>query len=130
MRKLINLSDKAAITLSITCALHCILLPIILIILPSVSGYLIFDDSHFHVWILYAVIPISIFAISLGYHHHRDSLTFIISAIGMSILIFGALFAHDLIGHEGEVAVTLLGSILIAISHLRNLRFRRSSKCE
>jgi len=48
--------DKMAIGLSMICTLHCLMLPIALVILPSLSAS-IFGDEGFHQWLLMAVIP-------------------------------------------------------------------------
>ena len=42
-------SDKLAIGLSLTCAIHCIALPFLLIGLPSFAA-LNLDNEAFHVW--------------------------------------------------------------------------------
>lgn len=128
MNKFINASDKAAIVLSFLCVLHCIALPIILIILPSVSSLLAFDNERFHLWLVFAVIPISVFAIISGYFHHRQTSVVLLGAIGLLVLIGAALFAHDTMGEKGEVIFTLLGSALIAFGHVRNFRLRRDKR--
>ena len=125
MKKLLDAGDKTAIALSFVCVLHCIALPIILIILPSVASILAFDDESFHLWLTFAVIPISLFAIIFGYIHHRRAGVFLVSAIGMLILITSAIFAHDLMGEKMEVFATLFGSALIAVGHIKNFRLRR-----
>ncbi|WP_395338481.1 MerC domain-containing protein [Ningiella sp. W23] len=129
MNKLIDAGDKTAIALSFVCVLHCIALPLILIILPSVSGFLAFDDESFHIWVAFAVIPISLFAILSGYLHHRRTSVFLVSAIGMLILIGTAIFGHYIFGEKGEVIATLFGSALIAFGHLRNFRLRQTKPC-
>lgn len=134
MNKLVNVTmnatDKAAIALSSICMVHCIVLPILLIALPSVSSLLAFNDERFHFWLLYAVVPISVFAIAAGYLHHRQARIFFISALGMLCLIGAALYGHDVLGDIGEVGLTIFGSLLIAYGHLRNLRSRRRKLCK
>jgi drug/metabolite transporter (DMT)-like permease len=130
MKKLLNASDKTAIASSFVCVLHCIALPLILIFLPSVSGLIVFSDERFHLWLVIAVAPISIFAITTGYFHHRRTSIFFISAIGMLILLSAAIFGHDTFGEKGEVIVTLIGSVLIAFGHISNFRLRRATSYE
>lgn len=130
MNKFIDVSDKAAIVLSFLCVLHCIALPLILIILPTVSGLLVLDDERFHQWLVFAVIPISVFAIITGYFHHRRANVFLIGAIGLLMFVGAALFAHDTIGEKGEVIFTLIGSALIAFGHVRNFQLRKDKRCD
>ncbi|MGB3726049.1 MAG: MerC domain-containing protein [Glaciecola sp.] len=128
MSKFLSMSDKTAIGLSMLCVVHCIATPIVLLALPSISGLLAFDHEIFHTWLLFAVIPISLFAIILGYFHHRRVSVFVISALGMLALIAAAVLGHSMLGEFGEVGLTLLGSVLITLAHLRNLNFRMALK--
>lgn len=130
MKKLIGASDKAAIVLSFMCVLHCLALPVILIILPSVSSLLAFSDERFHLWLVFAVIPVSVFAIISGYLHHRHSNVVWLGAIGLLMLVGAALFAHDILGEKGEVIFTLVGSVLVACSHFRNLQLSTKKRYE
>lgn len=126
MSKFIDSTDKAAIVLSMLCVVHCVALPVVLIVLPSVSGLLAFDDEVFHIWLLFAVIPISLFATLTGYFHHRRKSVLSIGLAGMVALVLAAVVGHDLFGHTAEVVMTIVGSGLIAYAHLRNLSLRRS----
>ncbi len=130
MKKLLNASEKTAIASSFVCVLHCMALPLILIVLPSVSGLLVFSDERFHLWLVIAVAPISIFAITTGYFHHRRTSIFFISAIGMLIPLSAAIFGHDTLDEKGEVRVPFIGSVLIAFGHISNFRLRRATAYE
>ena len=120
-----QISDKAAIGLSALCLVHCIFLPFLLVLIPPVSGLMALDDEAFHVWLLFAVVPISIFALMMGYFHHRNRRVFLIGAVGLALLTFAALAGHDILGESGEVVLTVIGSLIIAFSHLRNFYLRR-----
>ena len=70
MKQAININyDKIAISFSVVCALHCLLLPIAVIFLPSISATF-FGTEDFHKTLLYFVIPSSIIALSLGCKMH------------------------------------------------------------
>jgi hypothetical protein len=126
MSKIIDIGDKSAVVLSIACTLHCIATPLLLVMLPSISGILAFDPEALHLWLLYAVIPISLFAMIAGYfHHHRASIS-LVSLLGMLSLIGAVIFGHDIMGGLGEVILTVIGSMLIAVGHIKNLMVRRS----
>lgn len=124
MRFWTNTADKLAIGLSVLCTIHCLLLPILLFSIPTISGVLAIDDEMFHRWLLFAVIPISLFAVIAGYIHHKNYLVSLISSTGMAVLIVAAVFGHDIFGDIGEVLLTAMGSLLVAYGHLRNLRLR------
>ena len=59
------LTDKFAISLSVLCAMHCLMLPILLVVLPSLTA-LNLQNEAFHLWMLATVSP-SVFT-----HYQRD----------------------------------------------------------
>jgi|TARA_B110000238_G_scaffold162056_1_gene176258 hypothetical protein len=114
------LSDKLAIGFSIVCVAHCLVLPILLILLPPFSGLFALDDEMFHQWMLYAVLPISIAALMMGYLHHRSFKVFVVGSIGLALIILSTALGHDVLGNTGEVVLSMLGSMIIAFGHFRN----------
>jgi hypothetical protein len=130
VNKLFNASDKIAIGLSFMCVLHCIALPLTLVAMPSVTSLLALNDERFHLWLVFAVIPISLFAVLLGYLHHKRLNVLLISAVGLSMLVGAAMFGHEVLGEKGEVVLTLFGAVLIAFSHISNFRLRRNKSCD
>jgi hypothetical protein len=129
MTKFQQTSDKAAVGLSFLCVVHCLLFPTLLILLPPLSGLFALDDTLFHQWLIFAVVPISSIALTMGYVHHRNSRVFFIGALGLMHLIFAAFLGHDVLGEYGEVALTVLGSSIIAFGHIRNYQLGRQQKC-
>lgn len=125
LKKLINCADRTAIILSTLCVVHCIALPIILIAIPTVNGLAFFSDETFHLWLLYGVIPISVGAIGLGYLHHRSTQVLAFAALGLTILMLVSIVGHDILSHGGEVVASVIGSVLIAFAHLKNLHHRQ-----
>ena len=130
MNKLINVSDKVAIGLSFMCVLHCIALPVILIFLPIVTSLLALNDERFHLWLVFAVIPISLFAIVSGYLHHKHSSVLLVSLFGLAMLMAAVMFEHGVLGEKGEVILTLLGSGLVACGHIANIWFKKSTQAQ
>jgi hypothetical protein len=120
MTKLQMLSDKLAMGFSIACVVHCLVLPILLILLPPFSGLFALDDEMFHQWMLYAVLPISIAALMMGYLRHRSYKVFVVVSIGLTLIILSTTLGHDVLGETGEVVLSILGSMIIAFGHFRN----------
>ena len=99
-------SDKLSICLSLCCILHCIALPVIILMIPSFASLWINNEKVHVILVLFAV-PISLFAMakSLRIHHNYKCIS--LAVIGLSLLI-GAIFMHDInfgsesshIGHE------------------------------
>ena len=101
-------SDKLSICLSLCCILHCIALPVIILMIPSFASLWINNEKVHVILVLFAV-PISLFAMakSLRLHHNYKCIS--LAIIGLSLLVV-AIFMHDInfgsenhIGHE-EVA--------------------------
>ena len=118
--------DKAAIGLSFACALHCLMVPLLLVLFPSgaMSGL---QDERIHLGLLAFIIPISVFSLTLGCRLHRSLAVVALGVAGVCILIFSALLAHDIGGESLETAGTLLGSGIIVLSHALNFKFCRSA---
>ncbi|MDO6566980.1 MerC domain-containing protein [Alteromonas sp. 1_MG-2023] len=125
-----KISDKAAIALSMLCVVHCLLLPVLLLLLPALAGALAFDDALFHKTLLFFVVPISVVALMMGYFYHRNHTMLLIGGVGLSLLILAVVLGHDILGEYGEVVLTVIGSSFIAFSHIRNLRLRRQTESD
>ena len=120
--------DKAAIGLSLFCAVHCLLLPVALVILPTIAATT-FGEERFHQWMLVAVLPVSMLALTLGCRQHRQLSVAILGFGGLLTLIIVALFGHDLVGEVGEKTLSVLGAALLASSHFRNHRLCQKRRC-
>ena len=114
-------SDKLSICLSLCCILHCIALPVIILMIPSFASLWINNEKVHVILVLFAV-PISLFAMakSLRVHHNYKCIS--LAVIGLSLLV-SAIFMHDInfgteshIGHE-EVAHHEEAGHKDAISH-------------
>jgi len=114
-------ADRTAIGLSFICAIHCLLLPIAVAALPSAT-LVGLEDELFHRLLLIVVLPVSAFALMSGLRRHHNRAVLVIGVAGLTVLIVGAAFGHDLFGETGERIVTLVGSALVALGHFRNFQ--------
>lgn len=123
-------ADKAAIGLSLLCAIHCLALPVAAVLLPSVVA-LGFEDESFHLWIAIVAIPVSAFALCLGCGRHRRLGVLYTGLLGLLILCLTALVGHEYLGEFRERLFTLSGATLIAVSHVKNFRLcHQESVCD
>ena len=121
--------DGLAISLSFICAVHCLFTPSFVILAPSLLS-ITFDNEFIHYLILILAIPVSVFALSIGFKSHK-SLSMVFSGfLGISILLFAVLFGNNLLGETGEKALTLLGSVIVAFAHFRNLKVCKELDCD
>jgi drug/metabolite transporter (DMT)-like permease len=129
MKQLQTIADKTAISLSFICTLHCLAVPFAVALLPTFATINLEGDA-FHLWMLIAVIPTSLLALSMGCKKHRDYRVLLLGITGLSLLILAAFFDHDLLGESAETAVTVLGACIIVAGHLLNHRLCEHSRCE
>ena len=67
-----KISDKLSIGVSLLCVLHCLFFPSFLIIFSSFLS-LTLDSELIHYILLFIVVPISIFALTVGLKNHNNS---------------------------------------------------------
>ena len=120
--------DRSAIFLSVICAMHCLAVPLSVVMVPMASTYW-FADEHFHFLLLYLVLPTSALAICLGCRRHRTFRVIAWGSAGLGLLVVGALLGHDGLGELGEKGLTLLGAGFVVLAHVHNFRLCRQSQC-
>jgi len=121
-------ADKIAMSLSMICAIHCLLLPVIILTMPTLAATMLGDEA-FHTILLYFVIPTSLFSLSMGCKRHRNKKILAAGFIGLSVLILTQILGHDILGETGEKISTLVGSLFIIVSHFKNHQLCKSIQC-
>ncbi|MAS98040.1 MAG: MerC domain-containing protein [Pontiellaceae bacterium] len=140
----VHFFDKFAIFLSATCAIHCLLTPILIIFLPIV-GSSFFADANFHLWMLYLVMPTTAIAIFLGCKKHKDKIVITLSALGLLIVTVSTIYQYSLQADSGDcvicmsgghsisnplVWVNILAGALLISAHVRNYKLCRANHCK
>ena len=87
-------SDKLSICLSICCILHCIALPVIILMIPSFASLWINNEKVHVILVLFAV-PISLFAMAKSLRIHYNYKCISLAVIGLSLLV-SAIFMHNI----------------------------------
>lgn len=120
MKNALNINlDNIAIGFSVVCALHCLLLPIAVILSPAISATFL-GSEDFHKTLLYFVIPSSIIALSLGCKMHGKYNVYLYGIFGIATLLSAVFFGHDYFGETGERILTLLGAGIVSFGHFKN----------
>ena len=129
MRTTQEYSDKTAISLSVICLMHCLLMPSFLVLL---SGYvsLSYNNELVHYAILFLAIPISFYALLTGAKNHKSYTYLVWGLIGLFTLIFAVTLGVQLWGEFGEKLMTSMGAILVAFSHYKNYKLCREADCD
>ena len=121
-------SDKFAMSFSAICMIHCLFAPS-LIVLSYSSLALTLESELIHKVILLITIPVSIFAISLGYKNHTNNSIILTGIAGLTILI-SALLIGESIGENAELIMTVIGSMLVITCHYRNYKICKKINCD
>ena len=109
--------DKIGIILSIGCLIHCILTPLIIPMLP-LFGLAVEHEAFVHLILGSVVLTIAAITFIPGYLKHKD--IFIMIAGFSGALIVMATGIGELLSHESYTIFTVLGSIVLVISHYLN----------
>lgn len=105
---------------SLLCLIHCLALPLLLLLLPGVVGLFVQSEA-FHYLALAFVAPSAFAAFWLGYRRHR-SLPPTLFGLGGVICLIIALFPG--LAEGKELWVTVVGSLLLLTGHMINWRLR------
>ena len=145
--------DHLAIGMAAVCAIHCLLTPILIMAIPIIAtSFLVHQD--FHLWMIFLVLPTTVFAIFMGCRNHKDRAVAVLSAIGLSVLLFALIQERVYYASEGNAAfysanceicarditaepipmqagvwLNALGGFILASAHIRNFRLCRKSTC-
>lgn len=116
--------DKVGMFSSATCAVHCILLPFLITILPLYGLSFIVDES-FEIAMLLLSIILAILSLCLGYKTHKNKKMFFLFSAGISLLLLGR-FAHENNWGIGSLIILFLGGLMISGSHIINNKLCKS----
>ena len=108
--------------LSGLCVVHCLALPFLVVLLPFLGQ---FTDDHLHAELLIVVIPVSVVALAFGFRKHRQAGIVFAGAIALAIITISGTVAHSTFGLLADRLLTVIGSILLAVTHYRNFRLSR-----
>ena len=129
MKIMQEFSDKIAISLSMICLVHCLVLPSFLVIL---SGYftLSYENELVHYLLLLIAIPVSFYALINGARNHSNFIYLVSGITGIISLIFAVTMGVELWDESGEIVFTSIGASLVAFSHYKNYKLCREVECD
>jgi len=111
--------DASAVAISALCAIHCLALPVLLVLFPLLGATVMTDES-LHVMLLWVILPTSVIAIGLALPRHKDAWAIGLIGLGLLILVLGAFWAHDHAEPWVDTAMSVSGGAILAAGHIRN----------
>ena len=121
-------TDKFALSISLACVIHCFLAPSFVIL---TSGFLFtsINNELIHNIFLLIAVPLSLYALRLGYKNHNIVSYLYIGIAGLLMLVSAVLLGESFLGESGENIVTLMGAILVCYSHFKNYQACKNLDC-
>jgi hypothetical protein len=111
--------DRVAIGLSVACLVHCIALPVALLLAPTFGPVMLGTESPIHWVLLGLALPVSVYALWHGYRAHGQALGLWLGALGLLIMLVAVSHLFD---RSLETVLTVIGVSLLLVAHLLNLR--------
>ena len=115
------LYDGLAIAVSLICVVHCLLLPMLLLLLPALAAVFAIPEA-FHSWAIAFAVPIGAIALLVGYRRHHSVAPTLVVLPGLALLIVALLVAR---AAWIETTLTVVGALVLSIGHMLNLRAAR-----
>ncbi len=112
---------------SLLCAVHCAILPVVFVVLPSVGLALALSDRVELAFVLFASL-VGTVSLVRGFRRHRAGLALMLLAPGLALLWAGVRWPplhHAAVPHALAMAA---GGSLVAVAHFLNLRFARRAR--
>lgn len=114
--------DRVGIGLSGICAIHCLMVPVVVALIPLWPA---FGEFHEYTHLIFFLAIAPAVYLSLRKKHESIAVT-IYLLLGVSV-IFGAWFFNHMLGDYGEAGVTLVGSVLLIRGHWLNYKAKVSN---
>ena len=142
--------DSLAISMSMICAVHCLLTPVLIALLPIISTTF-WVHENFHLWMVFLVVPTTSLAVFMGCRQHKDKAVAILSVVGLACIVGVAIYQYSfhaaqpltdcgacpVCAQQGSgsflnptTIFNCTGGLFLAFAHFRNFRLCRSAKCE
>ncbi|OUR99805.1 hypothetical protein A9Q84_01895 [Halobacteriovorax marinus] len=128
--------DKVGIFLSLSCCIHCLATPILLVMAPSVSEY--FESEWVHILLFLLVAPTALLSFLKTHRTNAHKRPLVLGSIGLLGLFVGLLIhfvgehgashGHSEI-HELEVVINIISGLFLVSAHIYNFKDSTCKHC-
>lgn len=117
--------DRLGILVSAVCAVHCALLPVLLLLIPGVGDW--FGDERLEWALLSLAGLIALWGLGHGYRRHRSTRVVLLILLGLGLLVTGR-WLETSSGPILAAITSVLGAGLLIAAHALNLRLCRARR--
>jgi hypothetical protein len=114
---------KAGVWASIICAIHCTLLPLLFILIPTTGVYLFINETFEYILLAVSLI-FNISNVCFGYRQHKSNKAVALLALGLFLFVTGRLLHKHNDHHDFEIDLFNIfmigGGLIMAISSIVN----------
>lgn len=125
--KAMNRWDKLGILISGLCVVHCLAIPIVILMFPAISMRFFPAEDSTHIILLAFILGVAGVAFHSGYRQHGKWQPLAWLAAGLALVLFATFFVHDHMGHAWEPIFAIIGSVCLIRAHYLN---HICKKCE
>ena len=111
--------DRLGMGLSILCALHCILTPVMILSIPLLARYYL-AHPLFHFLLALLIIPVGLIAFFMGIRKHHNWKVLILGLPGLILVTLTPYVVHVHNLELNEPALMVIGSVMLVSAHLLN----------
>ncbi len=119
--------DRIGISASLLCAIHCVLTPVLVILIPLAGNFL--SAPWVHIAIAVVIFPVAVWALWSGYRRHRHRRILITGGVGLVLMATGMTLENADPSSRAFALQTILlisAGLTLAAAHFFNLRACRS----
>jgi hypothetical protein len=117
--KLLPFLDTLGVCASSLCLVHCICLPFLIVLLPTIGAKYLGNEFVHHL-LAFFVVFFCLSAIVPGYLRHKNRSVLYLMMVGLSVVLFATFFSAAMFGENAEVPVITFGNLFVIGAHFRN----------
>ena len=119
--------DVWGVFFSAVCVLHCLAVPIVILIFPAMGLKILPEEDITHAILFSFILGVAGIAFWTGYRVHGKWRPIIWMAVGLVIILYATFFVHHQLGHMWEPLFAIVGSLALIRAHYLN---HACKKCE
>jgi len=112
--------DFVGAFISSLCIVHCIALPLLVLMAPAIGTLFFVGEGATHAVLLGLVLMAAGMSFIPGYKVHKHKGPLALSLSGIGFLLGATFLAHDLLGHHWEPILAICGSGQLIAAHWLN----------